>query len=66
MLFTSFKNYSRKQYSKNSDIVADTNHTQKRKTCKNTAKENFSIQNYFSPDISKRNLVKSINKSGES
>lgn len=40
MLFTSFKNYSRKQYSKkgNSDIVADTQTTQAKKTCKNTAK----------------------------
>lgn len=33
MLFTSFKNYSRKQYSKkgNSDIVADTQTTQKQR-----------------------------------
>lgn len=58
-LFTSFKNYSRKQYSKNSDIAADTNHTQKENLQK-YSKQNFSIQNYFSPDISKRNLVKSI------
>lgn len=61
MLFTSFKNYSRNQYSKNSDIAADTNHTQKENLQKNS-KQNFSIQNYFSPDISKRNLVKSINR----
>lgn len=61
MLFTSFKNYSRNQYSKNSDIAADTNHTQKENLQK-YSKQNFSIQNYFSPDISKRNLVKSINK----
>lgn len=60
-LFTSFKNYSRNQYSKNSDIAADTNHTQKENLQK-YSKQNFSIQNYFSPDISKRNLVKSINK----
>lgn len=45
----------------NSDIVADTNHTQKENLQK-YSKTNFSIQNYFSPDISKRNLVKSINK----
>lgn len=48
---------------KNSDIAADTNHTQKENLQK-YSKQNFSIQNYFSPDISKRNLVKSI-KSGK-
>lgn len=64
MLFTSFKNYSRKQYSKkgNSDIVADTQTTQAKKTCKNTAKMKLQYSElYFSPGISKRNLVKSIN-----
>lgn len=64
MLFTSFKIYSRKQYSKkgNSDIVADTQTTQAKKTCKNTAKMKLQYSElYFSPDISKRSLVKSIN-----
>lgn len=64
MLFTSFKNYSRKQYSKkeNSDIVADTQTTQAKKICKNTAKMKLQYSElYFSPDISKRNLVKTIN-----
>lgn len=64
MLFTSFKNYSRKQYSKkgNSDIVADTQTTQAKKTCKNTAKMKLQYSElYFSPDIYERNLVKSIN-----
>lgn len=55
MLFTSFKNYSRKQYSKkgNSDIVADTQTTQKqRKLAKIQQKCNFSIQNSISLQIS--------------
>lgn len=46
-LFTSFKNYSRKQYSKNSDIVADTNHTQKKKNLQKYSKRKLQYSELF-------------------
>lgn len=50
------------QKKENSDIVADTQTTQAKKTCKNTAKMKLQYSElYFSPDIYERNLVKSIN-----